>query len=209
MQGAKGETGLSGPPGLPGGPGPAGPPIHGGVTYNRWGRTSCPSVPGTQLLYKGRMGGSFWSHSGGGANYLCMPEDPEYLSYVAGVQGYNYVYGTEYETYSNTPLSAVNQHNAPCAVCEVSARTRLLMIPAKTSCPPNWTKEYVGYLMSNHHTRPSRHMYECIDKDPEVVPGYGGDQAGAWLLHVEASCNGMPCPPYDPQKELTCVVCTK
>ena len=30
-----------------------------------------------------------------------------------------------------------------------------------------------------------------------------------YFYHVEANCNGMLCPPYDPQKELTCAVCTK
>jgi hypothetical protein len=27
--------------------------------------------------------------------------------------------------------------------------------------------------------------------------------------HVEASCNGMACPPYNAEKELGCVVCSK
>ncbi len=31
---------------------------------------------------------------------------------------------------------------------------------------------------------------------------------GALFFHVEAECGGMQCPPYDPEKELTCVVCT-
>ena len=35
-----------------------------------------------------------------------------------GVQGYSYVYGVEYETYSG-PLSAVYEHNVPCAVCSL------------------------------------------------------------------------------------------
>ena len=32
---------------------------------------------------------------------------------------------------------------------------------------------------------------------------------GGLLYHVEASCNGLPCPPYVAEKELTCAVCTK
>ncbi len=32
------------------------------------------------LVYAGRTGVSFSEHSGGGGNYLCMPDDPQYLS---------------------------------------------------------------------------------------------------------------------------------
>ena len=85
------------------------------------------------------------------------------------------------------------------------------MIPAKTQCPSTWTLEYSGYFMSdaslwsNHY----RIMYECVDKTPDSVPGSASDTNGALFYHVEANCNGMLCPPYDPQKELTCAVCTK
>ena len=87
-QGQKGDQGVAGPPG----------PRSGGVVYTRWGKSSCPNVSGTTLLYAGRAGGSWWQQKGGAANYLCMPDNPDYLSYQPGVQGYNYVYGAEYET---------------------------------------------------------------------------------------------------------------
>ena len=89
----------------------------------------------------------------GGANYLCMPDDPDYLRYSPGVQGYSYVYGTQYDTYSNQPLSAVLKHNAPCAVCYASTRGAVTMIPAKIRYPSTWTLEYSGYLMSQYHVR--------------------------------------------------------
>ena len=210
--GKDGEMGKSGGPGIQGPPGPSGP-SSGGVVYTRWGRTTCPSTPGTELVYEGRAGGSFYSQQGGGANYLCMPEDPDYpgdMVFQPGVQGWSYVYGTEYQPYSAGPLSAFHNYQAPCAVCYVPGREISLMIPAKTQCPTSWTKEYYGYLMtaykgSDHY----RTTYECVDKDPEAVSGSVGDQNGALFYHVEANCNGMPCPQYDPEKELTCVVCTK
>ena len=58
-----------------------------------------------------------------------------------------YVYGAEYET-RDGPLSAFNNHNVPCAVCYVSTRGTVLMIPAKPTCPSSWTQEYNGYLMA-------------------------------------------------------------
>ena len=200
QQGQKGDQGVAGPPG----------PRDGGVVYTRWGKSSCPNVTGTTLVYAGRAGGTWYAHKGGAANYLCMPDDPDYLSYQPGVQGYNYVYGAEYET-GGGPLRAVNEHNVPCAVCYASTRVAVTMIPAKTQCPSTWTLEYSGYLMSegrlwNDHTRT---MYECVDKNPDSVPGSAPNTNGAFFYHVEANCNGMLCPPYDPQKELTCAVCTK
>ena len=196
-QGQRGDQGVAGTPG----------PRNGGVVYTRWGKTSCPSVSGTTLVYAGKAGGMWWQHKGGAANYLCMPDDPDYLSYTSRVQRSSYVYGVEYAT-NGMPLRAVNQHNVPCAVCYASTRVAVTMIPAKTRCPSNWTLEYSGYLMSEGYTL-HRTMYECVDKNPDSVPGSASSTDGASFYHVEASCNGMLCPPYDPQKELTCAVCTK
>ena len=200
VQGQKGDQGVAGPPG----------PRNGGVVYTRWGKSSCPSVSGTTLVYAGRAGGTLYVQKGGAANYLCMPNDPDYLSYTPGVQGYNSVFGAEYETYTGALLSVVHDHNVPCAVCYASTRVAVTMIPAKTRCPSTWTLEYSGYLMSERGLSDrQRTMYECVDKNPDSVPGSVSNANGALFYHVEASCNGMLCPPYDAQKELTCAVCTK
>ena len=198
--GERGEPGIQGPPGPPG-------PSSGGVVYTRWGRTACPDTPTTELVYAGRAGGTMRTIQGGGANYLCMPESPDYLQYIPGVQGRSAVWGTEYKPHGG-PLNSVHNHDVPCAMCATSAREMVVMIPAKTRCPPSWTLEYTGYLMtaaSGHY----RSMFECIDKDPECIPGSAADTAPALLYHTEVTCGTLPCPPYDPQKELTCVVCTK
>ena len=84
-QGQRGEQGVAGPPG----------PRNGGVVYTRWGKTSCPNITGTELVYAGRAGGSWHRQMGGGANYLCMPNDPDYLQYQPGVQRFSPVYGAE------------------------------------------------------------------------------------------------------------------
>ena len=203
-QGQRGEQGAAGPPG----------PRNGGVVYTRWEKTSCPNVNGTELVYAGRAGGSWYGHTGGGANHLCMPNDPDYLTYRPGMQGHSPVYGAEYHTHhGSVPLTAVHDHNVPCAVCYASTRLAVTMIPAKTQCPSTWTLEYSGYLMSaykgisgNIHYRT---MFECVDKNPDSIPGSASNVDGALFFHAEATCTGMPCPPYDPQKELTCAVCTK
>ena len=209
--GPQGPRGLTGSRGAPGARGPAGPPgpRSGGVTYVRWGKSSCPNVAGTQLLYAGRAAGNFYSTQGGGSNYLCMPEVPEYsatLRYTPGSQSYSEVFGVEYEL----PIVGTNNHNVPCAVCSASTRVGVVMIPARASCPTGWTREYYGYLMSqsnNWHNR--RTPFECVDKDQDSVPGSQANTNGALFYHVEANCNGISCPPYNNYKELNCVVCTK
>ena len=215
-----GLQGVGGPVGSPGPQGPLGPQgIPGetancGETYVRWGRTTCPQNVGTELVYSGRAGGSWYNFRGGASNYLCMPDDPDYLQFASGSQGRNYVYGVEYELSAGQPLHDVHGHNVPCAVCTAVSRCSLLMIPAKTQCPTNWTTEYVGYLMSGYQKQALSTEYECVDKDPESVPGLDATgwhqgNGSAILNHVEATCNGMACPPYEAWKELTCVVCTR
>ena len=175
--------------------------------YTRWGRTKCPNITGTQLVYAGRTAGSHYTHKGGAATYLCLPNDPSYLQFTSRSRSYDLLYGTEYET-SSGPLSAFQDHNVPCAVCYVSTRGTVLTIPAKTTCPSSWTQEYNGYLMAAHYTH-YRSTYECVDRNPETVPGGTGDQNGALFYHVEATCTGIVCPPYVAGRQLACAVCTK
>ena len=214
LRGRDGLPGVQGPPGKDGSTGRQGPPgpRSGGAIYTRWGKSSCPEVEGTELVYSGITGGTWYSQEGGGANYLCMPKDPEYtLRYRSSLTVNSYVYGSEYEF----PLQGTHDHNVPCAVCCVSTRPTVYMIPAKTSCPPNWTREYYGYIMTEytgvHNTNiRGRTMFECVDKDQESLSGSHGDTNGVLFYHVEADCNtGLPCPPYNNYKQLNCVVCTK
>ena len=132
--GRDGRDGITGPPGFRGEPGPAngpqGPrglsgvkgevghrgdtgaagPKSGGVVYTRWGNSNCPNVPGTGMIYNGRVGGSFYTH-GGAANYLCLPLDPEYtLPFLSGIQGHMYIHGAEYKV----PVRGTQDHNVPC-----------------------------------------------------------------------------------------------
>lgn len=177
----------------------------GGVTYTRFGKASCPS--GAQQVYKGVVAGSHYTHRGGGSNYLCLPENPEYSQTVrAGTQGHSYLYGTEYEH----PLRAeVHDHNVPCAVCFKPSRTTTLMIPAKINCPAGFAREYYGFLMSAHIGH-HRSEFVCVDKDQDVASGTKANTNGALMYHVEANCgSGIPCWPYRADRELTCVVCSR
>ena len=202
-QGEKGDMGEQGPPG----------PRTGGVTYVRWGRTTCPNTTGTELVYKGRAAGSHYSHTGGGSNYQCMTENPQNFDFGPGTAYASYIYGAEYQIYNNVPSSAnlLRDDDVPCAICYVASRETVLMIPGTYICPSNWTREYYGYLMTerNHESRKGRTTFECVDATPEVVTGGHADQNGALFNHVEPRCGSLPCPPYEEQKEVTCAVCTR
>ena len=202
MIGPRGEKGESGSQGLPA-------VVTGGVTYTRWGREDCPNTAGTELLYSGRAGGSWYNHKGGGANYLCLTGEPEYSDYAAGNQASSFVYGAEYEISANQPYRPLHDQNVPCAVCYIPTRFTVVMIPGRMSCPSMWTQEYFGYLMSAHHGHEGRTVYECMDRDPQAIEGGQGDQNGALFYHNEARCGSLSCPPYIEEKEITCTVCSK
>ena len=202
-KGEKGETGAPGPPGPPG-------PRSGRVTYVRWGRTTCPDTTGTELVYTGRAAGSHYSHKGGGGNYQCIVEDPENFDFGPGTAEASYIYGAEYEMYGNIPSSSLrlHQHDVPCSVCYVAERETVLIIPGKYTCPQNWVREYYGYLMTERYGH-NRSTFECVDVAAETITGGHANHNGALFYHVEPRCGSLPCPPYDPQKEMTCAVCTR
>ena len=210
--GLDGRNGDKGEPGFPGDPGPQGVSCDcsgssGGVTYVRWGRTVCN---GSDVVYMGRAAGSRWDVSGGTSDYICLPNVPEYgRRFQPGAQLYSALHGVEYQTFAGAPLDGVHDHNAPCVVCHASGRTSLLMLPARRSCPDEtWTREYEGYLMSGFGGG-SRRSAVCVDESAQMLDGEGANMNGALFYHVEATCNGIDCPPYDAEKELACAVCTK
>ena len=204
-KGMRGASGSKGAKGLKGGEGSTGPPgpSTGGVVYTHWGRTSCPGTTGAQRVYQGRAGKAYYNQGGGG-NYQCMPNGPEYSTYFTGTQQYSRMFGVEYRN----PLSATLQNqNVPCAVCHVSTREAVIMIPAKLTCPTSWMKEYTGYLMTQAWNQ-SVATFECVSSMGTSGEGIPGSEGGTFYP-VEANCNGMACPPYAAEKELTCVVCTR
>ena len=105
-------------------------------------------------------------------------------------------------------LMSLHEYNAPCAICFVSTRATAIMVPAKTICPSSWTREYYGYLTANydgHH----RSSYNCLDISPGIVPETGASSDSAFFYYTATACNGLSCPPYENNRILSCVVCTK
>ena len=186
----------------------------GGANYIRWGRTTCPDTEGTQLLYSGVAAGSRHNQKGGAAEYLCLPDEPEFLQVTAGHQGVRAgLYGTEYQTTDSPPAFGNKYaHNVPCAACSTSARGQKIMIPGKVNCPSSWTREYYGYLMTErNHVIHYRMSYICVDVNATTVPNSAEflNILSALLDFTEVYCKGISCPPYTEGSELSCVMCTK
>ncbi len=128
--------------------------------YIRWGKTACPDTPGVKKLYEGFAGGSFYTHTGGGTDFLCLPEMPEYWDvYQPGSYNHGYLYGAEYQ-WNTTPLPGMYNFNPPCVVC-YDLRTTMV-IPAAITCPEDWTLEYNGYLTSERHNHQGRSVWTRI-----------------------------------------------
>ena len=89
------------------------------------------------------------------------------------------MYGSEYDihTDSNNHVHGHHDTDVPCAVCHVSNRTAVYMVPAKYTCPSGWTREYYGYLMSEHFKH-SRSQYTCTDTTFKSVIGSSANKEG-------------------------------
>ncbi|XP_053378726.1 uncharacterized protein LOC123526588 [Mercenaria mercenaria] len=182
-----------------------------GSSYVRWGRTQCGA--NASMIYKGYTGGKWYGDTGGPANYVCMPEDPQWAKYLDGFQDIgNRMYGTEYEDNYESTFNPFSVHraneDAPCVVCK-SQRAITVMIPARTSCYTGWHLEYTGYLMTMSRHYHSSSEYICVDKDPEALVHGSQDENGNLLYLVEAACGSLPCGPYVNGRELACAVCSK
>ena len=113
------------------------------------------------LVYMGRAAGAYYSHTGTAANYICLPDNPEYYSSTKKATYAALVYGSEYATWAS-PLNNLGNHNVPCAVC-YAERNAMIMVPAKITCPSQWTREYNGYLMAAYYKHASPKNFVCVD----------------------------------------------
>ena len=202
LQGPRGPTGVPGEPGrdVSG---------DGGVVYTRWGSSTCPNGRTVELVYQGQMGSGAGNVSHA-VNYLCMPENAEYIPLTDhGAPNRAFVHGTLYGVTTSVRVPSQPARGASCAVCLVSERNAVITIPAKLSCPGGWTREYSGFLMSGGE---SSSVYVCVDMSKESSQGSHVSHpvgVGGEIWHVEVSCAGFECPPYDSNQEVGCVVCSK
>ncbi|XP_025108516.1 uncharacterized protein LOC112572830 [Pomacea canaliculata] len=172
-----------------------------GAVYERWGNSGCPN--GTELVYSGLIGGSFYSHTGAAANALCLPFNPV-LENNPGATYVASIYGAELQ------VEPLPKHNLDllCAVCR-SPRATILMVPAASACLAGWTVEYSGYLMAGDPGDNAATEYICVDREQHTRTGSDENDNGKLFYYVTAACGSLPCPPYVSGKMFPCVVCSK
>ena len=118
------------------------------------------------------------------------------------------MYGTEYdETFSQS--QARRDDDVPCAVCQAKSAISVMMIPAKTTCPVGWTVQYSGFLGAGYYGHPAASQYICVDKHPDHFEGGGANLNGKLIYSVRGFCGSLPCPPYQNNRILPCVVCSQ
>ncbi|KAJ7350112.1 hypothetical protein OS493_038398 [Desmophyllum pertusum] len=139
------------------------------------GSAGRPGLKGPQGL-KGIVGSSYYWHTGGGGEYICLPNNPKYDKYKDGYQSGSYIYGTEYEIGFNPFKHNLHNHDAPCAVC-----LRQVTCNSADRYPPGMTVPHtgsdrvsttLGTLMSDElFPQEISQNFICIDRDAEFVRG--------------------------------------
>ncbi|ESO97719.1 hypothetical protein LOTGIDRAFT_104132, partial [Lottia gigantea] len=117
---------------------------------------------------------------------------------------WGYMYGTEYDSVPQP----IKDYKVPCAVCRTSQFSTVLMIPARTECYQGWQKAYHGELVSGYYKHKASSQYVCLDEKPHTNSSVT-DYDGKLMYSVQAKCGALPCPPYEENALLTCVVCLK
>ena len=99
--------------------------------------------------------------------------------------------------------------DAMCSVCQLHGVSNTIMIPATTTCPKGWNRQYEGFLMAQKRYL-KRTEYICVDKNPNLDPSTVKWDKGGFLHFVETRCGVLPCRrnEYEEYKELSCAVCS-
>ncbi|XP_064383394.1 short-chain collagen C4-like [Halichondria panicea] len=197
-----GPSGPPGPVGRAGPPGPSGAPgKQGGIGMKgdggQKGGQGSPGPAGAvggvythwggvctdrnTIVYTGRMGSSVHNNTGGASNYLCLPDSP---------------------SYSTPREGGLDPGSGTVAAVELTTSSQVL------NC--SWISEYVGFLMSQLDSQ-SRTEFICVDQRAKTMNVNGvATGAGGQVYFVKADCeSGLPCPSYNSNQELSCIVCSR
>ena len=152
------------------------------------------------------MAGKRHDISGGGTEFLCLPEQPSWGEHGNSDNKNGQVFSVEYEMNIGINLKHEYNYNAPCCLCKTNYATTV-MIPGLVSCFDGWHLQYIGYLGAGQRYG-SATNYVCVDSNPKGLPGTGQNEYEATVHNVEIQCGSLNCPPYVNNRQLACVVCS-
>ena len=144
----------------------------------------------------------------------CLPANYKQIHYYndsASVFGNTEVYRTHGMEYDTFVPGQDDIKGVACALCKVSTRSTLLMIPATHLCNStsptdnSWTREYNGYLML---VRGAGSQYYCVDATMQRIGSSQTTPGTATFVHVVTGEDPPHDSIYDDKKVLSCVVCT-
>ncbi|CAG2243301.1 unnamed protein product [Mytilus edulis] len=156
----------------------------------------------------GFAAGGYFDEEGSAAEYICLPSDPN-LGATLSDNNYGSIYGAEYETNSFHSGGGLWNNDVPCAVCRSTTASHTLMIAAKNKCYDGWFTEYVGELMDGNHQQKAASSFVCVDKNPEKILGGEANRDGKLFYSIKTFCGSLKCQPYQNNRLLPCVVCSR
>lgn len=177
----------------------------GGLTYIRWGRTTCP-VGGARIVYSGQAAGTRHDKPRtGGSPFICVPNQPWYFGQVDPSTPLGNVSQTSSEVLALDKTRSTlhgTYFYLPCVLCLVRKRSVQIMLPARKECYRGWHREYDGYLTVQTNWKDHKDVI-CVDRQSR-----GLLQDAQYVRGLYASCRTFSCPPYVESERLPCVVCT-
>eukprot|EP00164_Ancoracysta_twista_P001878 GFYU01002467.1.p1 GENE.GFYU01002467.1~~GFYU01002467.1.p1 ORF type:complete len:957 (-),score=279.64 GFYU01002467.1:133-3003(-) len=176
-----------------------------GQVYTNWGSQKCPST--AEKVYEGMVGASYHGHVGGGYNYLCMQDNPEYGEHNNGNQDGALIYRMEYflSGHGLGRLLHLDRQEVPCSLCMRKNAIATRMIPGVQECPPGWRLDYAGYLFSNHYVH-QKGEHVCVTRDAE---GHGSSRHHTHHGLMYPVETGENLPKWREHEEIGCAVCSQ
>ena len=149
----------------------------------------------------------------------CQKHVPQYLYTDTTATHVALLRGVEFQTHgtSSTPLNHVLHANIPCAVCHTpSAWTRTLKQSLEV-CGFETFGTSTTLLNDLLQVNLPCALYHTDTKLPVLaVPaqytcpsGWSIEYNGYLVYLTRATCDGLPCPPYNNNMALPCAVCSK
>ena len=182
-----------------------------GDVFVRWGSMTCPDT--ANKVYHGMAANAHHGNRGGGHNYICMMENPTYLTHDEGNNEGGHLYSVEYQSLTHVGGTTPENSEMACAVCESKVQGTTYTQWGRYECPDEYTEHVSGYMMSAHHGH-YRTEHICVDRSFGSHPwGKTDNQDHSLLYPVEIDCyNPVLCGSktgYQKDYEITCSICTK
>lgn len=154
--------------------------------FVRWGHDECPI--GSNPLYSGFMAGGDRTHSGSGANYVCLHPDPQEPPWHNDENnGGNLMYGVEFRHRMN------KRSDAACVVCQRSGAVSTYVQWGRQTCTNGHQKEYNGNVMAHNSNDKARSEDICVDFAHKVPP-----EGSFYLLFSLSLSSLLPSPFFSP-----------